>query len=307
MPLKRNKLRNAASEKKGIVFSVDEEAPLMAFLIAKLPNKSRNNIKSLLRNKQVLVDQIIISQFDHPLQSGQKVEISSGRNRIEKRFAEFTIVYEDESLIVIDKAAGLLSMATKNEKRLTAFSMLSDYVKRADEHGKIFIVHRLDRDTSGLLVFAKNEEVKRSLQEGWNQSDVEKTYVALVEGKLDKQEGTIISYLSEDKVFKVHSSQNPKKGVKAVTHFSVIESNGVFSLLNVKIETGRKNQIRVHMEDIGHSIVGDRKYGASSSPIRRLGLHAQKLGFTHPASGEKLHFETKIPPAFQSIINRKHR
>ena len=159
----------------------------------------------------------------------------------------------------------------------------------------------------GLMVFARNEEIKHQLQEKWNEAATSKTYVAVVEGRVEKQEGTIVSYLSEDKVFKVHSSQNPKNGLKAITQYSVLNSNANFSLLEVNIETGRKNQIRVHMQDIGHSIVGDKKYGASSSPIRRLGLHARKLAFVHPVTNKLLKFETKIPPAFLSLMKGKSR
>ena len=271
--------RNNFSKKQDAVFNVSESALLMDFLIASLPHKNRNNIKSLLRNKQVFVDDQPVSQFNHPLVQGQKVKISGSRSRMEQKFREFTIIYEDNDLIIIDKAAGLLSIATKNEKRNTTFSLLSDYVKRVDASNKIFIVHRLDRETSGLMVFAKNEVVKTKLQENWNESVLEKTYVAVVEGAVEKPEGTIESYLFEDKVFRVHSSQNPKKGLKAITHFSVLKSNKNYTLLNVNIETGRKNQIRVHMQAMGHCIVGDKKYGATTNPIRRLALHAQKLGF----------------------------
>ena len=279
----------------------------MEFLMEKLSGKSRDNIKALLRNKQVWVGDKIVSQFNHPLVAGQTVKVSGSRSRVEKRFTEFTIVFEDEYLVVIDKSAGLLSIATKNEKRMTAFSMVSDFVKHQDPGNKIFVVHRLDRETSGLLVFARNEVVKRQLQESWNEPDVDKTYVAVVEGKLEKHAGTIVSYLSEDKVYHVHSSQNPKHGQKAITHFSVIQSNDDYSLLEISLETGRKNQIRVHMQDIGHSIVGDKKYGAVSSPIRRLGLHAQKLRFIHPVTGERLAFETKVPLAFLSLFKRKYK
>ena len=308
MHSKNNKSsRVDSSSKPDQVFFVEESSILMDFLIAKLPHKNRNNIKSLLRNKQVWVDDQLISQFNHVLNPGQKVTISASRSRVEKKFTEFTIIYEDEELIVIDKAAGLLSIATKNEKRRTAFSMLSDYVKQTDTSNKIFVVHRLDRETSGLMVFARNEEIKHQLQEKWNEAATSKTYVAVVEGRVEKQEGTIVSYLSEDKVFKVHSSQNPKNGLKAITQYSVLNSNANFSLLEVNIETGRKNQIRVHMQDIGHSIVGDKKYGASSSPIRRLGLHARKLAFVHPVTNKLLKFETKIPPAFLSLMKGKSR
>lgn len=302
-----NQGQSAPAAKKDQLLKVTENALLMEFLIEKLPGKSRDNIKSLLRNNQVWVDDKIISQFNHPLNTGQTVKVSASRSRVERRFTEFTIVFEDEYLIVIDKSAGLLSIATKNEKRMTAFSMISDFVKRQDPGNKIFVVHRLDRETSGLMVFAKNEKVKRQMQESWNEPEVEKNYIAVVEGKVEKQSGTIVSYLSEDKVYQVHSSQNPKHGQKAITHFSVIQSNANYTMLEVHLETGRKNQIRVHLQDLGHSIVGDKKYGAESSPIRRMGLHAQKLRFVHPFTGEKLAFETKIPPVFLSLFKRKYK
>jgi len=295
--------KNNKERKNTVLIHVTISSQLMEFLIANLPHKNRNNIKSLLRNKQIFVDGQPESQFNYLLNPGQKVEISDSRSRMEKNFKEFKIVFEDEHLIVIDKAAGILSIATKNEKRNTAYSMLSDYVKRTDGSHKIFIVHRLDRETSGLMVFAKNEAIKNKLQENWNEAILEKIYVAVVEGKVANNKGTIVSYLYEDKIFRMHSSDNPKKGLKAVTHFSVLKSNKNYSLLNVNIETGRKNQIRVHMQEIGHSIVGDKKYGATESPIRRLGLHAQKLAFIHPATGEELVLETKIPSAFLRLFS----
>ncbi len=274
----------------------------MEFLIAQLSSKSRNNIKSLLSHKQVLIDGRPVSQFDHPLLPGQKVEISNNRISPEKKFREYTIVYEDQHIIVIDKMAGLLSMATENEKRATAYSLLSRHVKKQDRGNKIFIVHRLDRETSGLMLFAKSETVKDKLQERWNDTIIERTYIAVVEGTVEKQEGTITSYLSEDKVFKMHSSSNPDSGREAITHFTVIKKNSAFSLLRVNLETGRKNQIRVHMQEMGHSIVGDKKYGAVVSPIKRLGLHAQQLSFIHPVTGDKMSFETKIPRVFLRLF-----
>ncbi len=301
-PANSGKRKIPVKTPKDVVLIVEENGILMDFLLKKLPHKNRNNIKSLLRNKQVRVDDNVVSQFNYPLISGQKVKISGSRSRMEKKFREFTIFFEDDDLIVIDKAAGLLSMATKTERRNTAFSMLSHYVKQQNSANKIFIVHRLDRETSGLMIFAKNEKVKQLLQENWDNVVLEKTYVAVVEGEVEKKDGTVQSYLFEDSVFKVHSTQNPKKGSKAITHYSVLKSNRNYSLLQVTIETGRKNQIRVHMQEMGHSIVGDKKYGAVSSPFRRLGLHAQKLAFIHPVTGEKLHFDAKIPSAFLRLF-----
>ncbi len=293
---------NTSKNKPGIRFKVTEATELMQFLIAQMPHKSRNNIKSLLARKQVFVDGQMEKQFNHPLVSGQMVEISPTRMSGEQKFKEYTIVFEDDDIVVIEKQAGLLSIATKNEKRATAYSLLSNHVKKANKKNKIFIVHRLDRETSGLMLFAKNEAVKHKLQETWNDTVLERTYIAVVEGNLEKPEGTIVSYLSEDKVFRMHSSQNPSKGDKAVTHYSVLKKNNAYSLLKVNLETGRKNQIRVHMQDIGHSIIGDKKYGATHSPIKRLGLHAQQLSFAHPVTGQKLNFETKIPKVFQTVV-----
>jgi 23S rRNA pseudouridine1911/1915/1917 synthase len=285
-----------------MIFRVEEPAHLMEFLISTLPHKSRNNIKSLLGHRQVLVDGKPETQFNYPLSSGQKVEIIDTRVEPEQKFKEYSIIYEDQYLIVIDKAAGLLSMATENEKRATAYSLLSNHVKKQDPGSKIFIVHRLDRETSGLMLFAKSESVKNKLQEAWNETIIERTYIAVVEGSVEKGEGTITSYLSEDKIFKMHSSNDPSRGRKAITHYSVLKKIPSYSLLTVNLETGRKNQIRIHMQELGHSIVGDKKYGAVANPIKRLGLHAQKLSFIHPATGQKMNFETKIPRAFLRLF-----
>ncbi len=290
------------AEKKGMAFVVSEKTELMVFLMAQMPHKSRNNIKSLLSNKQVFVDGKSISQFNHPLTPGQNVEIGGTRIAPEQKFREYTIVYEDQEVIVIDKAAGLLSMATDNEKRSTAYSLLSRHVKRQDPDNKIFIVHRLDRETSGLMLFAKSEPVKRLLQDRWNDTILERTYVAVVEGVVEPAEGVITSYLSEDTMYKMHSSQDSSTGQKAVTHYTTIKANKDYSMLKLNLETGRKNQIRVHMQDIKHSIVGDKKYGAANSPIKRLGLHAQRLSFVHPTTGHALTYESKIPRAFMRLF-----
>ena len=294
--------KNKLSKKNNVSFKVTEDAVLMDFLKTKMPHKSRNKIKSLLSNKQVLVEGHPVSQFNFPLSPGQKVEIGSNRILPEQKFREYTIVYEDQHLIVIDKMAGLLSMATENEKRNTAYSLLSMHVKKQDKANKIFIVHRLDRETSGLMLFAKSEPVKMKLQEFWTETVIDRTYIAVVEGMVEKQEGTISSYLSEDKVFKMHSSQTPKDGKKAVTHYSVLKKNEAYSLLQVNLETGRKNQIRIHMKEMGHPVAGDKKYGATTNPMKRLGLHAMKITFIHPVTEQKMNFESKIPRVFRRLF-----
>lgn len=298
--------KKARETKKGATFQVTENAFLMEFLMAQMPGKSRSKVKLLLSRKQVLVDGKPTSQYNHPLKVGQGVEISKGSQASYKSVKEardLAIVYQDAEIIVIEKPAGLLSIGTDREKRATAYSLLSNYVKEQDPENKVFVVHRLDRETSGLMMFAKNEEVKYHLQELWTNTVIERTYIAIVEGYVEEKEGVISSYLVEGKTFVVHSSQNPKAGKKAVTNFKTLQRKKGFSLLKVNLDTGRKNQIRVHMQDIGHSIVGDKKYGATVSPLRRLGLHAQQLSFSHPISGKKIAFESEIPEEFKRLFN----
>jgi 23S rRNA pseudouridine1911/1915/1917 synthase len=302
MNYKNKSSRKAPLVKGGRILNVSENVVLMEFLMAQMPDKSRNKIKSLLSNKQVLVDGKPISQFNHPLVPGQKVEILKNRMKAAENISEFTIIYEDQDIIVINKQEGLLSISTAKEKRATAYSLLSEHVKKQDRSNKIFIVHRLDRETSGIMLFAKSEPVKRCLQDTWNHTVLERSYIALVEGTIEKPDGTITSYLYEDKTFRMHSSPKPGTGQKAITHYTTLKKNRNYSLLKVNLETGRKNQIRVHMEEIGHSIAGDKKYGAVTNPLKRLGLHAQQLSFVHPTSGEKLNFETKIPRVFLKLF-----
>ncbi len=285
-----------------IVLTVVESAELMAFLLVKLPQKSRNNIKTLLRDGQVWVEGKVQSQYNFPLQAGQRVEIRREKTERAPALSGLTILYEDAHLVVIDKPEGLLSISTGKSDEKTAYNLLSAYVKRQNPAHKIFIVHRLDRDTSGVMVFAKSEKVKERLQASWEPSTKERTYLAIAEGKVSEPKGTIISYLKESKAFVVYSTQDPTQGQKAVTHFEVIAQSQDFSLLKINLETGRKNQIRVHLQDLGHPIVGDKKYGASSNPIRRLGLHAWILGFVHPITNEKLRFETKVPSHFRGLF-----
>ncbi len=281
---------------------VTEEVELMSFLIAQLPHKNRNNIKTLLRDKQVLVEGRVVTQYNHLLKPNQKVEISGSKARKEQKYTGLTILFEDPYLIVIDKQEGVLSIATDRREDQTAYSILSNHVKQQNSSNKIFIVHRLDRETSGVMVFAKSEKIQKLLQETWGPTTKERTYLAVVGGALTEPSGTIISYLNESKALIVYSSQNPNQGQKAITHYETVKSNQRFSLLKVNLETGRKNQIRVHMQDLGHPVVGDKKYGSHLNPIGRLGLHAWILGFTHPITQEKLRFETKIPPKFLGLF-----
>jgi len=283
-------------------FIVKEPEELMKFLIVRLPHKNRNNIKTMLKKREVLVNGRAVTQFNHLLKPGQQVEISTSPAPRARQMRGVMVVYEDNDLIVVNKNAGLLTMATDKEKRNTVYSLLSSYLKEDDRDNKIFIVHRLDRETSGLMMFAKSKEMQELLQESWKQTISERSYLAVIDGRLDPPEGTVSSYLFESKAFIVYSSQDPEKGDQAITHYKTIKSNDLYSLLKVNLETGRKNQIRVHLQDLKHPVVGDKKYGSDSNPIGRLGLHAWVLAFTHPRTNEKLRFETSIPGRFLKLF-----
>lgn len=221
-----------------------------------------------------------------------------------KKHPPLRIIYEDDDIIVADKPAGLLTIATEKEKLHTAYRMITDHVRQASRGGRIFIVHRLDRETSGLVVFAKRAESKRALQERWHEVVTERTYVAVVEGTVKEKSGTIRSRLAQNRAFRVYSTRREDEGKPAVTHFRVVAENGGYTMLEVSLETGRKNQIRVHLQELGHSVVGDRRYGARSNPIGRVALHATTLEFIHPRTGEKLRFESPVPKAMRKLVRR---
>lgn len=301
--MKNLKTRKSQGPKnKPVTKIVAQPGELMKFLIEQLPHKSRDNIKALLKYKQVRVDGEITTQFNYPVTAGQIVTISEKTVVREKSFSGFTIVYEDMHLIVIDKHAGVLSIATAGERHHTAFRMLSDYVKKQDPGNKVFIVHRLDRDTSGLMMIARSEEMQLKLQDLWHSTKPERVYIALVEGKMEAEEGTIKSYLKETRTHTGYSEPEDVGGQLAITHFRRLRCNAKYSLLEVRLETGRKNQIRIHMTEAGHCIVGDKKYGASHNPIARLGLHASRLSFIHPVTHELMQFEIPIPRKFSRLI-----
>jgi len=298
-----NKPKTKTGKDKKTCIEVTEQSELMKFLISKLPDKSRSDIKSLLAHRQISVDNEVITQFNHALKMGQQVVVNWAKVLIEKQPEGLKIVFEDPYIIIIEKQAGLLSIATTTEKEQTAYSVLSEHVKKRDSKNKIFVLHRLDRDTSGVMMFAKSEKIQQLLQNAWKEVVLERSYVAVVEGQVTKEQGTITSWLTESKAFIMYSSRTPNDGQKAVTHYKVLKQNKNYSLLEVNLETGRKNQIRVHMKDIGHSIIGDKKYGATKHPIGRLGLHARLLAFRHPVTGEEVRYETDIPKVFLSLFS----
>jgi 23S rRNA pseudouridine1911/1915/1917 synthase len=283
-------------------YTVNEPTELLLFLLHKQSKTGRNAVKAMLARGQVSVDDRVAKEYNHPLVPGQTVKISREKVVEEQPLVGLSILHEDDDLIVIQKQAGLLSIASAQETELTAYRQLMAHVRSKDPKGRVFVVHRLDRDTSGVMMFAKSEKIQQSLQNAWQEAVKERTYVALVEGKVKKQEGTISSWLRESSTLKMYSSHRENDGQHAVTHYKVVQGNSSFSLLEVRLETGRKNQIRVHMEDIGHPIVGDKKYGSKSKALPRLGLHARVLAFIHPTTEKLMRFETEIPKSFLGLL-----
>ncbi len=295
--------KGAKMKKKEIVLKSSNDCELMTFLIENLKGKSRNNIKSLLLHRQISINGRPVSQYNHIVKEGQEVVVNFDKQRVDNNVNGFEILFEDEDIIVITKPVGLLSIATDKEKERTAYNILKDHVKGQDEKNKIFIVHRLDKGTSGVMVFAKNPKAQHVLQTEWKKRVQERTYVAVVEGRVKDDSDTIVSYLKENKAYVTYSvSENDKEGKKAVTHYKVLKRNKKYSLVELKLGTGRKNQIRCHMKELGYSIVGDKKYGAQTNPINRLGLHALSLIFKHPITDKIMRFDTRIPNKFTTLV-----
>ena len=283
-------------------FTATEEAPLLGFLIASMPDRKRTTVKELLKHAQVRVGGEVTTQFDFTVNAGDLVEVNFTREFPRFYNRRLKLVYEDDDIIVANKGYGLLSMGNDKVKDGTAYSILKDYLKWVDPRQKIFIVHRLDRDTSGLMMFAKSEEAKDNMQHNWNNMVLNRTYVAVVEGYVEEDEGVIRTYLAENSRYEVYVTDNPQEGQLAVTRYKVLERRNGYSLLELELDTGRKNQIRVHMKHIGHPIAGDRRYGASSSPIHRLALHARTLRFVHPITRREMNFSTPIPASFLKMV-----
>lgn len=286
-----------------ISFKVSEGQPaaLLDFLFASMPDKPRTTVKDYLKHRQVMVGSNVTTRFDQPLNPGDEVKINTTREFQTFSHPRLRLVYEDDDIIVVDKGYGLLSMGTDKVKDGTAYSILREYVKRKDPRNKIFIVHRLDRDTTGLMMFAKTQKAKETMQHNWNNMVLERRYVAVVEGTLDPEKGEIRSYLAENAAHEVYSTNNPEEGQLAVTYYTTLRTRAPYSLVELSLATGRKNQIRVHMKDAGHPIVGDRRYGAKSSPIHRLCLHAATLRFVHPVTRRDMNFTSPLPAGFNRL------
>ena len=290
-------------------YPVNKEIELLEFLYQIYRDQSRNNVKSILSKRHVAVNGLPVTQFNYMLYKGDIVQVSKeqfDRSQVvkqeTKKKVNINIVYEDNDILVINKPNGLLTIESDHEKTETAYKLVLEYMSQKDKHARCFQVHRLDKETSGLLLFTKNNELKELLSKNWNTLVKERGYVAVVEGKMPKKEDTIINWLKETDTHLMYDSKKNGDGIKAITNYKVIKESPKYSLLNVTIETGRKNQIRVAMNELGHPIVGDDKYGNPLDPLKRLGLHASTLKFKHPITKEIMSFKADIPAVFKKLF-----
>lgn len=285
-----------------IYLDVTTEKLLLEFLFESVTNASRTKIKAILKGRGIKVDGKTVSQFDYQLKPGMKVAVSiHKREGMQLRSRYVKLVYEDRYLAVIEKNAGILSMAAGHSS-LNVKAVLDDYFVKSHQRCTAHVVHRLDRDTSGLMVYAKDMETEQTLEHNWHDIVYDRRYVAVVSGEMEEDGGTIANWLKDNKAYITYSSPVDNGGKYAVTHFHTLARTTRHSLVEYRLETGRKNQIRVHSADMGHPVCGDVKYGNGDDPLHRLCLHAYVLCFYHPVTGERMEFATPIPGTFKSLF-----
>ena len=283
------------------VYTVEEDAQLLDWLIANLKGLSRNKVKDTLHGRGIKVNGKIVTQFDYPLTRGMKISVSKSKKNDTFKSRYVNLVYEDPYLVVIEKKPGILSMAA-GHKSLNVKTVLDDYFRQTKQRCTAHVVHRLDRDTSGLMVYAKDMQTEQTLEHEWHNIVYDRRYVAVVSGEMEEDEGTIANWLKDNKAYVTYSSSVDNGGKYAVTHFHVLDRTTEHSLVEYKLETGRKNQIRVHSADMNHPVCGDVKYGNGDDPIHRLCLHAYMLHFFHPVTRARMEFETPIPSQFRMLF-----
>ena len=303
-PKKKNGRKGFVDPSQIKVYQVKRETELLVFLLEKMPGEARNTVKRILANQQVSVGGAPVTQFNFKLYPEDEVVVSKRRIAKHSR-SDLPILYEDDDIVVINKPSGLLSIASDREKGKTAYRMVSDYISQKNPKGRIFVIHRLDEDTSGVLMFAKSYEVKEAYQKSWQDIVHKRGYYAIVEGKMEKPKATFKDYLEQNSLNLVFVSQNKAKGKLSVTSYEVMKEKGDYSLLDVNIDSGRKNQIRVQLGHRGHYVVGDDKYGEPSNPLGRLGLHAYELSLKNPITGKEMKFTAPMPSSFQEMFYGK--
>ncbi len=282
-------------------YVVREACTLTEFLNKQMNGISHNKLKDILSGRGVMVDRKVVTQYNYQLSPGQHVRVSKHRRKTDLQSKWLSLVYEDKDIIVINKQPGILSMAA-TAKQFCVKDVLDEYFTRRHFKCHAHVVHRLDLETSGLMVYSKTIEAARILQEDWKGRCFDRRYVAVLSGRMEQEGGTMESWLKDNKAFVTYSSPTDNGGKHAVTHYHTLRATDDFSLVEMRLETGRKNQIRVHMADLGHPVVGDVKYGDGRNPIGRLCLHAYRLFLYHPITNERLEFETPIPTPFLNLV-----
>lgn len=289
------------ARRKYISLSVREPMPLMEFLMKEMSGISRNRVKDLLAGHAIMVDRQLVTRYDFPLEVGQTVLVSRHKRSTELRNKYVKIIYEDKDIIVIEKSEGILSMASAPGQYCVK-TILDEYFRGRHFPCTTHVVHRLDRDTSGLMIYAKSLEARKILEENWHNIVFDRRYVAVLCGEMKQEGGTVHSWLKDNKAYVTYSSPVDNGGKEAITHYRRIATNRHYTLAEMRLETGRKNQIRVHMKDLGYPVAGDDKYGYGPCPLHRLALHAFRLYFYHPKTGELMKFETPYPTAFAKLF-----
>lgn len=283
-------------------YVVKEDDLLLKFLRESIQSKSKNNLKSFLAKEKITINGVIETRYNFPVKKGDIVEIRNTSIKNTKYNEKIEIIYEDDDIIVVNKPAGLLTVGTQKEKKKTAYNMIREYLRKIDKNNKVFVIHRLDKATSGVVIFAKSMEVKNLFQNSWNKNVLNREYTAVVEGVIKNDKKVIKSYLKENSEGFVYSSNKPNDGKLAITCYEKINVNKRYTMLKINIKTGRKNQIRVHMKEINHPIVGDTKYGSGVDPVKRLCLHANKLEIINPINNKKMIFESKVPFELYALL-----
>lgn len=295
-------MRTNYNDNNYLHLTVKEDKPLLEFLLDSMENTSRTKIKSTLQGRGVKVNGKVITQFDYPLSCGMKVAVSRSKQNAEMfKNRYIKIVYEDRYIVVVEKNVGILSMAAGHSS-LNVKTVLDSYFKTSRQKCTAHVVHRLDRDTSGLMIYAKDMQTEQILEHEWHDIVYDRRYVAVVSGEMEDDYGTMTSWLKDNKAYITYSSPYDNGGKCAVTHFHTLDRTTDHSLVEFRLETGRKNQIRVHSADMGHPVCGDIKYGNGDDPIGRLCLHAYVLCFYHPITRRRMEFETPIPVNFRKLF-----
>ena len=295
------RIYNKASQ-KFTDYPVTEPAELLNFLMNTIAGISRTRAKELLSQRMVYVNKRITTQFNEPLKPGMLVQVCHHRLIHELKSRWVKLVYEDPYIIVVEKANGILTNSAPGNRTRTVKDILDEYVQRQNKSFSVHTVHRLDRETSGLLLFAKRRDIQQTLIDQWHDIVTDRRYIAVCEGTMERDADTVRSFLKDNRMFVSYSSPEEEGGKEAITHYHTLKRKNDYSLVELKLDTGRKNQIRVHMQDIGHPVAGDYKYSAQTDPLGRICLHAFRLAFYHPVTHEHLKFETPYPQEFTALL-----